>query len=185
MIARVASSIQPSAWALAAGPRSAGLAELGPLRAVRGQATTALLPLPGMAAAWGGYAIATRDGLLFGATHDRDDWATEVRPGDTVRNLTELARGRPRLARALESAALEDRASLRAAMPDHLPLAGAVPGAEGLFVLAGLGGRGFTLAPLLAEQVAAVALGASRPLPRDLFRLVDPARYALAGRRKA
>ena len=45
--------------------------------------------------------------------------------------------------------------------------------------------RGFTLAPLLAEQVAAVALGASRPLPRDLFRLVDPARYALAGRRKA
>lgn len=170
---------------LAAGPRSAGLAELGPLRAVRGQATTALLPLPGMAAAWGGYAIATRDGLLFGATHDRDDWATEVRPGDTVRNLTELARGRPRLARALESAALEDRASLRAAMPDHLPLAGAVPGAEGLFVLAGLGGRGFTLAPLLAEQVAAVALGASRPLPRDLFRLVDPARYALAGRRKA
>ena len=163
---------------LAAGPHSAGLAEVGPLRAVRGQATTAPHPLPGMAAAWGGYAIPTRDGLLFGATHERDDWRTEVRATETARNLAELAKGRPRLAQALEGAALKDQASLRAATPDHMPLAGAVPRAEGLFVLAGLGGRGFTLAPLLAEQVAALALGGPRPLPRDLFKLVDPGRHA-------
>ena len=35
-------------------------------------------------------------------------------------------------------------------------------------MLAGLGGRGFTLAPLLAEHVAALVVGAPSPLPRGL-----------------
>ncbi len=35
-------------------------------------------------------------------------------------------------------------------------------------VLGGLGGRGFTLAPLLAEHLVAEALGAPSSLPRPL-----------------
>jgi len=163
---------------LAAGPHAARLAAVGPLRAVRGQVNLADSALDGPAAAWGGYAIPAPGGLLFGATHDRDDWDVTVREADTARNLALLAGARPRLAAKLAGATLGGRASLRAATPDHLPLAGAVPGMAGLFVLAGLGGRGFTLAPLLAEEVAATALGAPRPLPRDLAALVDPARYA-------
>ena len=63
------------------------------------------------------------------------------------------------------------RASVRAATPDRLPIAGAIaPGlvAPGLYVLGGLGSRGFTLAPLLGEHVAALALGAPSPLPAAL-----------------
>jgi tRNA 5-methylaminomethyl-2-thiouridine biosynthesis bifunctional protein len=160
---------------LAAGPHSARLAALGPLRAVRGQATMSDRPLPGAAASWGGYAVPTVAGLLFGATHDRDDWDTDVREGDRARNLAGLATARPGLAASLQDAALAGRASLRAATPDHMPLAGKLD--EGLFVLTGLGGRGFTLAPLLAEQVAALAMDAARPLPRGLAAMVDPARY--------
>jgi len=46
-------------------------------------------------------------------------------------------------------------------------------------VLGGFGGRGFCLAPLLAEHVAALALGLASPLPRDLSALVDPGRASL------
>jgi tRNA 5-methylaminomethyl-2-thiouridine biosynthesis bifunctional protein len=65
---------------------------------------------------------------------------------------------------------------VRATTPDRMPLAGQV--APGLFVLGGLGSRGFTLAPLLAEQVAALALGAPSPLQQPLARTVSPDRFA-------
>jgi tRNA 5-methylaminomethyl-2-thiouridine biosynthesis bifunctional protein len=44
-------------------------------------------------------------------------------------------------------------------------------------VLCGLGGRGFTLAPLLAEEIAARIVGAPRPTPRALAAVVDPNRF--------
>jgi tRNA 5-methylaminomethyl-2-thiouridine biosynthesis bifunctional protein len=45
-------------------------------------------------------------------------------------------------------------------------------------VLSGFGARGFTLAPLLAEHVAAMAMGAPSPLPAPVAATVDPARFA-------
>jgi tRNA 5-methylaminomethyl-2-thiouridine biosynthesis bifunctional protein len=133
---------------------------------------------PGQAAIGGGYLIPTREGLLFGATHDRDEVAAEVRPNDHVRNLDLLAQLRPRLAEALRDQPLAGRAGVRAATPDFLPLAGAVEDAPpGLFILSGLGSRGFCAAPLLAEHLAALALDAPSPLPRALAEIVDPGRF--------
>ncbi len=129
-----------------------------------------------MAAAWGGYVIPTRAGLLFGATHDRGQAAVDSRPGDDARNLEVLARMRPALAAALDGRTLSARAGVRASTPDRAPLAGEA--AAGLFVLGGLGGRGFCLAPLLAEHIAARALGAPSPLPLHLAAHVDPKRFA-------
>ncbi|HRD29652.1 MAG TPA: hypothetical protein PLO65_15230, partial [Caulobacter sp.] len=54
----------------------------------------------------------------------------------------------------------------------------------GLFILAGLGSRGFCTAPLLAEHVAALALDAPSPLPAPLASLVDPERFTARGRRR-
>jgi len=164
---------------LAAGPASSHLADGAPLRAVRGQVSfTDAAAFSGMAASFGGYAIPTRSGVLFGATHDRDDWDEDAHPGDDILNLEGLQQGRPALAARIAGAALSSRASLRAMAHDYLPLAGVVPSSPGLFVLGGLGGRGFTLAPLLAEAVAADVLGAPSPLPRALWRIIDPARRA-------
>lgn len=163
---------------LAAGPATAGLAPALPLSPVRGQVSWAAVEPGRTAAAFGGYAIPTRNGLLFGATHDRQDGGCDLRPADNGRNLQTLAKGLPALAARLAGAPLSGRASVRAATPDRLPLAGAVPESEGLFVLSGLGARGFTLAPLLAEHLAACAAGVPSPLPAGLAALVDPARYA-------
>jgi len=147
-----------------------------PLRPVRGQASF-VEPFedPPGAVAWGGYALPTRTGLLFGATHDRDDVGTEVRAADHDRNLAALAQVRPELAARIEAASLQGRAAIRATTPDRLPIAGVGP--EGLFILTGFGSRGFALAPLLAEHVAALALGAPSPLPAALAGLVDPDRF--------
>jgi tRNA 5-methylaminomethyl-2-thiouridine biosynthesis bifunctional protein len=161
---------------VAAGAKLDALLPNIPWRAVRGQASwTALDDAPPTPAAFGGYAVPTRDGVLFGATHDRNDRASDERLEDHRRNLEALAKGRPVLAERLSQAALSGRAAVRVTTADHLPLAGSLN--DGLFLLSGLGGRGFCLAPLLAEHVVARVLGIPSPLPRQLSKLVRPGRF--------
>jgi tRNA 5-methylaminomethyl-2-thiouridine biosynthesis bifunctional protein len=162
---------------LAAGHLCGALWPGAGLEPVRGQASFAPWTDPPTAAAWGGYVIPTREGLLFGATHERGDASGDMRDGDHGRNLETLARKRPKLAAALAGSALEGRAAVRASTADRLPIAGAVAGADGLYVLSGLGGRGFCLAPLLAEHIAALVAGAPSPLPASLAAAVDPCRF--------
>jgi len=146
------------------------------LRPVRGQVSWTQEAGKVQATAWGGYLAPIRaGGAVFGATHDRGDRNTEVRAADHTRNLALLAKARPGLAADLGVEGLQGWAGVRASTPDHLPVAGAV--GEGLWILAGLGGRGFTLAPLLAEHVAALALGEPSPLPDDLAAAVNPDRF--------
>lgn len=145
-----------------------------PLQPVRGQVEVAeggTAPAP---LAWGGYAIPTGEGLLFGATHDRDDEGVEVRSEDTRRNLATLAGCLPQRAEHAGQAPLRSRAAVRATTPDRLPVAGRVE--EGLYVLGGLGSRGFCLAPLLAEHVAAQVLGRPSPLPMAMAHRLLPSR---------
>lgn len=128
------------------------------------------------AMAWGGYAAPTHEGLVFGATHDRGETTTTLRPEDSARNLDTLAARLPELARrALAGGARRSRAAVRAVTRDRLPVAG--PVGEGLYLLGGLGSRGFCLAPLLGEHLAALALGRPSPLPRSLADRLDPARF--------
>jgi tRNA 5-methylaminomethyl-2-thiouridine biosynthesis bifunctional protein len=159
---------------LAAGWENSGLTDL-PLEPVRGQTSWTEAPEAGLAAGWGGYAVPLNPGVLFGATHDRGRADRETSPDDDARNLESLKKARPSLAARLAGQPLKSRASVRAATPDRLPVAGALE--NGLHVLGGLGGRGFSFAPLLAEEVAAMALGRPRPLPRDLAAVVDPKRF--------
>jgi tRNA 5-methylaminomethyl-2-thiouridine biosynthesis bifunctional protein len=164
---------------VAAGFAGSGLAGV-PLRPVRGQVALSDARLDGPPTSWGGYVIPCRDGLLFGATHGRGDSADDVRDDDTARNLEGLARMMPALAARVSAGPLTAMAGVRAAAGDHQPVAGAL--GDGLFVLGGLGGRGFTLAPLLAEHVAALMVGAPSPVPLSMARLVDPMRLGLRRR---
>lgn len=176
--------VEADAVILTIGPAIGALLDGLPIAPVRGQASWTDAATTAQAAAWGGYAVPTRTGLLFGATHDRGETATDVRDDDHGRNLATLAAALPRLAAGLSSADLQGRASVRATTPDHLPLAGPAPGLEGVYVLGGLGSRGFCLAPLLAEHVAAQALGAPSPLPAPLAELVAPDRFLRRAARK-
>lgn len=170
--------LEASRVIVAAGPSTSGLAPGLPLRPVRGQITWVSGPTTSPAA-WGGYVAPTRDGLVFGATHSRGETDEAERLVDDVHNLELLARAFPQLASAISGRPLSSRASIRATTADHLPVAGALgDDRQGLFVLSGLGSRGFVLAPLLAEHVTALALGAPSPLPLELQAIVDPQRFA-------
>ena len=166
---------------VAGGWGTAGLVPGLVLAPVRGQANW----VEGVEAgpvAWGGYAAPTGSGLLFGATHDRGE--TDGGPSEEAgtRNLTTVAARLPQLAARIAAAGpAQARTAVRATTPDRLPLAGALPGVEGLFVLGGLGSRGFCVAPLLAEHVAALAIGAPSPLPAEVAVRISPLRNTPAG----
>ena len=160
---------------IAAGWGSAALID-APLRPVRGQLIWADGVDPGWGAVWGsGYAVPTRTGVLVGATHDRGRDDIETDPIDTAHLLEKLAVVRPRLASRLNGAELSARAAVRATTPDHRPLCGRL--AQGLWVLTGLGGRGFSWAPLLAEHLVAEIAAQTSPLSRAQIGLLRSDRF--------
>jgi tRNA 5-methylaminomethyl-2-thiouridine biosynthesis bifunctional protein len=166
---------------LANGASLAALWPGAPIQPVRGQLSQ-VSGVSSPAAAWGAYVAPARDGMIFGATHDRDVAEDDWRAADDRRNRAALAARLPALAQRLEGRPTRGRASVRATTPDRMPIAGQI--APGLFALGGLGSRGFTLAPLLAEHVAALALAAPSPLPAPLARIVAPERFALRAARR-
>ncbi len=101
------------------------------------------------------------------------------------------------------------RASLRSVTQDYLPVCGPVPDVRtynqvyddlhhgrptdrytsapyfpNLFLLAGLGSRGFVTAPLLAEVLAAQITGTVLPIPMDMMTMLHPARFAIRSLRR-
>ncbi|GAA0613101.1 tRNA (5-methylaminomethyl-2-thiouridine)(34)-methyltransferase MnmD [Brevundimonas kwangchunensis] len=159
---------------LAAGWGNAALDPGLPLSPVGGQAdwvegaTTSPM-------AWGGYAVPTDGGLLFGATHERGVTDAVVTPEASAKNRETLARVLPDLAAQIAETPTQARAAVRATMPDRLPVAGQLE--AGLYVLGGLGSRGFCAAPLLAEHVVALALGIPSPIAADQAARVNPLRF--------
>jgi len=174
--------LRADAVILAAALGSASLSPAVTLQPVRGQASWTVDRIAAAAAAWGGYVLETRDGLLFGATHDRDDTGVEVREADHQRNLATLEAALPALHARAAASGLAGRASIRATTGDRLPIAGSL--APGLFALTGFGSRGFSQAPLLAEHVAALALGAASPISAAAADLVAPDRFARRAARR-
>lgn len=95
-------------------------------------------------------------------------------------------------------------AGLRAAPPDRVPLVGAVcnetdfleryadlrngrdpatnpPYRKGLYILAGLGARGYQLGPLLGDVIADLIAGTPPALEKDVLEAINPARFLARG----
>jgi tRNA 5-methylaminomethyl-2-thiouridine biosynthesis bifunctional protein len=138
---------------------------------VRGQASWAEGLSLDHALAWGGYAAPFDGAVLFGATHDRGRVDSQVTAEDHARNLETLRDALPDLAEQAGARPLHGRAAIRATTFDRLPAAG-IQDEPGLYLLGGLGSRGFCTAPLLAEHLVASALNLPSPLPRKLHDLM-------------
>ena len=168
--------IEADVVVLTAGWGTADLALDLPLAAVAGQADWVEGPTT-PPVAWGGYAVPTGSGLLFGATHDRGQTDLTPDAGASGRNMTTLAAALPELAARAEAAApVQTRKAVRATTPDRLPIVGALP-APGLYVLGGLGSRGFCVAPLLGEHLAADILSRPSPLSRAFAERLAASRF--------
>jgi D-amino-acid dehydrogenase len=62
-----------------------------------------------------------------------------------------------------DATVLETRVGLRPLADDAMPIVGAVPGHEGLFVATGYGAAGLTMGPLLGDALARAVLGDPAP----------------------
>jgi tRNA 5-methylaminomethyl-2-thiouridine biosynthesis bifunctional protein len=170
-----------------------------PLTNVKGQIETGPLESGALTHALmqSSYAAPCKEGITFGATFDREGVLSETEA--RAQNLESLNR----LARDLrvDQSKLLSRASYRATLPDFAPAAGLMPHAEdwlaaqselvngradyaapppalrNLYILGGLGARGLTLSPLLAEDIAAEMHGEPRILQRQARALLHPARF--------
>lgn len=159
---------------------------------------------PSCAVADGAYAAPFGDALVFGATFDPAAEGAMVAPDldSRRRNLAALQALAPELAEGVEAASLQSRAAVRAATADRLPVLGQAPDAEawraryaalakgapldqtqpppawaGLYLIGGLGARGYLSAPLLAEHLAAELGGEPLPMDETLRQALHPARF--------
>lgn len=126
-----------------------------------------------------GYFTPADSGLhCVGATYARD--SEDLRPHDSDRQEN-LANLRENLAPATWPSALSaysDRVAVRNTTRDHLPIVGAL--AKNLWVLGGLGSRGFTAAPLAATALVAAISERPIPLPNSLWQRLQPQRLQTA-----
>ncbi|WP_043316923.1 bifunctional tRNA (5-methylaminomethyl-2-thiouridine)(34)-methyltransferase MnmD/FAD-dependent 5-carboxymethylaminomethyl-2-thiouridine(34) oxidoreductase MnmC [Microbulbifer sp. HZ11] len=140
----------------------------------------------------------------FGATFKLKQTETDVREVEHRENMETLGTLLPEFEKAFDGQPLEGRAALRAATLDYLPMAGPVaqwdalestysalrknrkqlipertPYQRNLYVLTGLGSRGFTYAPLAAEILAAWINNEVMPVSVDLVKALHPMRFAI------
>lgn len=178
-----------------------------PWARTRGQVSLLRLPertpRPVLPVAGAGYVLPLPDGrLLCGAT-TRDDGEDSTVLAEDHRANRERLQGLCGLSLPAGVDGWEGRVGWRVQTVDRLPVAGpvaawsgdaaAVPVDQcrrvlrepGLHIACAFGARGITLAPLLAEVVAARLTGSPVPLPQDLVDLVDPARWRVREARRA
>ncbi len=125
---------------------------------------------------FGGYLTPSWDGLHeVGATFSRDLEQPEDIAAAHAHNFALLPAGIAGLFDGMTYDGLGLRTSYRASLADRRPVTGRI--ADKIWMFGGLGARGFTLAPLLGEMLAAQILNRPVPLPRDQRAGVAAARY--------
>jgi tRNA 5-methylaminomethyl-2-thiouridine biosynthesis bifunctional protein len=151
-----------------------------PLHTVRGQITQlppgSLLEIARVIAREG-YVAPGQERPLVGATYEHDDEDTAPRAASDLSNLARLEAILPGAGPRFSPDVVSGRASLRATLPDRLPLVGTVDGHPGLYVAAGYASRGVVWAGLLGEALADLMTGEPLPLEADLMRAIAPGRF--------
>ena len=151
-----------------------------PLHTVRGQITQlppGCLPEIERVIAREGYVAPGSGQLLVGATYEHDDDDTTPRMASDLANLARLEAILPGAGGRFAVEAVSGRASLRATLPDRLPMVGAISGQAGLYVAAGYASRGVVWAGLLGEALADQITAQPLPLEAELMRAIAPERF--------
>ncbi len=139
--------------------------------------------------------------MAIGASFTRNDSDTALRQADHEENLANAQLLWPEIK---DMTVTGGRCAIRAYSPDHLPLCGPVPDFSlyqssyemlkhgpkhqkfdpapyqpNLYVVAGLGARGFLTAPLLADTLAALIAGSPLPVTGEVYESLHPGRFMI------
>ncbi len=167
---------------------------------------------PESAIAFGPYvAPAPQGGVVIGATYAPIEIGRSpaFSPEATQTNIDAVRAKFPELGAALKPDGARPRASIRCTTPDRSPIAGPVPdwggyanaynglrhglthaypdgqSQDGLYILTGLGSRGFVSAPLAAAMIAAEIAGAPAPVEAGIAEALHPARFFIRDLKRA
>ena len=122
-------------------------------------------------------------GWYIGSTFERNCEQAPIRPEDHAANLIRLSTLLPDLGSALQNQFDPERvqgwAGLRCTLPDRLPAVGPIDNERlpGLWLCAGMGARGISLAVLCGELTAAWLENEALPLAPSLARHLAAARF--------
>jgi tRNA 5-methylaminomethyl-2-thiouridine biosynthesis bifunctional protein len=137
---------------------------------------------PFMPITGGAYAAPFHDQLVFGATFDHCELQEPPPPvsaASHLENYDKLVGLAPDLAAAINVKTASGRTSIRVTTHDHLPIVGQLDGPhQGLYVLSGLGSRGFTTAFLCADIIASHVCGEPSPVESAIIKALSPDRFA-------
>lgn len=131
--------------------------------------------------------VSTTDGQpgwFIGSTFERNCEQAPVRAGDHAANQVRLATLLPALGEAMKSQFGPERiqgwAGLRCTLPNRLPAVGPIDSQRlpGLWISAGMGARGISLAVLCGELTAAWLANEPMPLSPELAKHLLAERYA-------
>lgn len=163
-----------------------------PIALSEGQIECAPAPPVAQALTQGAYVGPCGAGLVFGASFTPTARPTAVASTQArADNLARLEALDPTLLARIDRERLESRAAVRATTADRFPIVGEAPDAAAwrladhlsgpvhpnLWLLGGLGARGLTLAPLLAESLASRLCAEPDPIPADQRAVLSPARF--------
>lgn len=151
------------------------------LKSIRGQISIVNKDLltPNFAYSYGGY-LAQYDlqQVILGASFYPNREDIDVLVEDHQHNLDLLKQVSPVLASQLPDVdTWQGRASLRAQTADYFPLLGDVNNQKKIYVLAGLGSKGFLFSPLCAEILVAEMLSEPVPVSETLMKKLKVWRF--------
>ncbi|MFT3736966.1 MAG: FAD-dependent oxidoreductase [Rhodocyclaceae bacterium] len=125
-----------------------------------------------------GYVTPPIDGWQpMGATFVVNDADSTLRESEHAENLDKLARMLPTAVSATNPPPMQGRVGHRPVTPDRLPVVGALPEHEQLWLLSGFGARGLVWGALCAELLASLMSSEPLPLERPLADALSPLRY--------
>lgn len=159
------------------------------LKPIRGQITAIpdhALISPDVVICGPGYLNPSLNGQsLVGATFDLHNFSGEVSQQSDRENLRMLDKFLPGVLKSKDTehdgTSCHGRVGFRCTTHDYQPVAGPMKEAngkktDGLFLLTGLGSKGLTYAPLLAEYIADILTNQPQSLPENLVRRVETQR---------
>lgn len=126
------------------------------------------------------YCLKYKDGIVFGASFIPCELDAKPIPTqeEAMENLANLAATAPQVAQNIDCQQLKGRTSVRVVTDDFIPLIGALAH-EGpdLYLIGGLGSRGFSTAPIAGEIIACQINDEPMPIEADLLTIIDPIRF--------
>ncbi|MDQ1145764.1 D-amino-acid dehydrogenase [Bacillus sp. SORGH_AS 510] len=114
------------------------------------------------------YILTFEDGrVVVGSTHENDaGFDTRITSGGINEILSKALEVAPGLS---ESTYLETRVGFRPFTPGFLPVIGALPNFEGIYVANGLGASGLTSGPFIGAELAKVVLGRQTEIDLEIY----------------